>query len=293
MTEPLVTVSGRVTLEKFEYPREILDREVERVQSMIKARRFFGTQMEDAALDVKLAKVSHIVSKLAFHGAALMVTVEVLDTDKGRDLARICQRAVDFPDLFEVRWGLVGHGTTVGLDKPTIQDDYLLGQVAWWAEAKNEAKDAMSDQETEHERTLRKSAEVGAQSIREEEDERILKKLEERASALPRTEGGRIDLDRLITCSNLLPEPGGEVVRELAEHYRGLEKRIEELSEILPEQLLGKKVYVLCEDTDMTMRSQPWPNGEAVLTEEEAEKWAAEDEGCDKRFYTVTVRRKS
>jgi hypothetical protein len=278
----------------------------------------------------------------------------------------------------------------------------------------------MSDQETEHERTLRKSAEVGAQSIREGEDERILKAMEAKASALPRTEGGRIDLDRLITCSNLLPEPGGEVARELAEHCRKLQrmldaaprhqddcdrvqdpsgrapcncaeigrrqrKRIGELSEILnnakaecdvrlederdaalravqflvdtrkkaieeddesllyeeqgdatylagvehardviaarkspnarmiaemahgtmigefieaevqrrlPEQLLGKKVYVLCEDTDMTMRSQPWPNGEAVLTEEEAEKWAAEDEGCDKRFHAVTVRRK-
>jgi ribosomal protein S28E/S33 len=137
MTEALVTVSGRVSLENFEYPREIVDREVARVQSMIKARRFFGTQMEDAALDVKLAKVSHIVSKLEFRGDELRVMVEVLNTDKGKDLARVCDRVVAHPDLFKLQWGLVGCGTVrkKGEGKPCIQDDYLLVQVAWWGSA--------------------------------------------------------------------------------------------------------------------------------------------------------------
>jgi len=147
MTDALKIVTARVELERFDYPQGVLEREVARVQEMIDARQFFGTMMEDATMGVTLSKVSHVVSKLAFHGAALMVTVEVLDTDKGRDLARICQRAVDFPDLFEVRWGLVGSGTLHNAQDqtPTIRDDYMILQVAWWAQTKNEAKDAAQD----------------------------------------------------------------------------------------------------------------------------------------------------
>jgi hypothetical protein len=38
------------------------------------------------------------------------------------------------------------------------------------------------------------------------------------------------------------------------------------------------ELYVLCEDTDMTLRSQPWPTGKAVRTRAEAEAWVESTE---------------
>jgi hypothetical protein len=51
-----------------------------------------------------------------------------------------------------------------------------------------------------------------------------------------------------------------------------------------------KRVFVLMEDQDGTMSSQPQPIGQSVTTEEEAKEWVAKESWKGQRsYYPVNV----
>ncbi len=50
-------------------------------------------------------------------------------------------------------------------------------------------------------------------------------------------------------------------------------------------------VFVLLEDTDMTLRSAPEPTGVAVTTEEEAQRWTSA--GTYRAYCRVTIRERA
>ena len=76
------------------YPREILEREVERYQQLIKERRAIGELDHPDSSVVNLQNVSHNITEMHFEGDNLLGTVEILTTPSGNILKELFKSGI-------------------------------------------------------------------------------------------------------------------------------------------------------------------------------------------------------
>ena len=68
------------------YPRDILEREVEHYQTLVRHRRALGELDHPDDSVINLKNVSHLVTKMWWDGDNVMGKIEVLDTPSGKIL---------------------------------------------------------------------------------------------------------------------------------------------------------------------------------------------------------------
>jgi hypothetical protein len=104
------------------YPRNILEREDQRMQEAITERRALGECDHPDSPIVQLENVSHLLTKSWWDGDALMGEIEVLDTPKGKILEALIKR--------KVKLGISSRGlgstsrTNEGYDM--VEDDFSM-----------------------------------------------------------------------------------------------------------------------------------------------------------------------
>jgi len=87
----------------------------------------------------------------------------------------------------------------------------------------------------------------------------------------------------------LVPEPAA--AREalvLADLIDKLRERVKELEAQREPLWPHGTVYILCEDSDRTLRSAPWPTGDILLGEDAAKAWVAEDKN-NRVYYSAKI----
>jgi len=109
------------------YPRHILDRELNKYQTLIKERRSLGELDHPDSAIVNLQNVSHIILDAHWDGDDIIGTIEVLNTPAGKILKELF--------LADVRLGISSRGlgsvSELNEDDNTLQveDDFEL--VGW------------------------------------------------------------------------------------------------------------------------------------------------------------------
>ncbi len=109
------------------YPRNILDRELNKYQTLIKERRSLGELDHPDSAIVNLQNVSHIILDAKWNGDDIVGTIEVLNTPSGKILKELF--------LADVRLGISsrGLGSVMELDEDggtlQVEDDFEL--VGW------------------------------------------------------------------------------------------------------------------------------------------------------------------
>ena len=76
------------------YPKEILERECQKYQQLIKERRALGELDHPESSVVNLQNVSHNITEMAFNGDDLIGTVEILTTPSGNILRELFKNGI-------------------------------------------------------------------------------------------------------------------------------------------------------------------------------------------------------
>lgn len=103
------------------YPRAILEREVERYQDLVKARRALGECDHPSREILELKSVSHLVREIWWDGDALMGKIEVLSTPQGQVVRALINDGVPL--------GISSRGVgsvTETKDGVVVESDYAL-----------------------------------------------------------------------------------------------------------------------------------------------------------------------
>lgn len=104
------------------YTRELMEREVGRLQKDLGERKVLGELDHPADGRTQLQRVSHLITSLNFDGDLLIGEAEPVDTDRGRNLKALLQSGV------RIGVSSRGYGSTKanGKGEEVVQDDYKL-----------------------------------------------------------------------------------------------------------------------------------------------------------------------
>lgn len=104
------------------YPKEILKREVEKYQTLVKERRALGELDHPDSAIVNLSNVSHNITDIHWDGEDVVGTVEILTTPSGNILAEL------FKNNIKVGISSRGMASTKPIDDNTVEvcDDFEL-----------------------------------------------------------------------------------------------------------------------------------------------------------------------
>jgi hypothetical protein len=107
------------------YPREILEREVEKYQQLIKERRALGELDHPDSSVINLKNVSHNIKELHWKGDDLVGTVEILPTPSGNILKELLRADI----LLGISSRGMGSTKPMSGNKVEVQEDFEL--VGW------------------------------------------------------------------------------------------------------------------------------------------------------------------
>lgn len=104
------------------YPLDLLNENITRLQSTIEGNRFFGTIADDndEFYQYTLEKISHQITKLSIEGNDLVAEVKILETPEGKILSNLVEIGTKF------RLGLVGYGIVNENDQ---LEEYTLDRI--------------------------------------------------------------------------------------------------------------------------------------------------------------------
>lgn len=104
------------------YPKEILEREVEKYQTLVKERRALGELDHPDSAIVNLSNVSHNITEIHWDGDDVVGTVEILTTPSGNILSEL------FKNNIKVGISSRGMASTKDIDTTTVEvcDDFEL-----------------------------------------------------------------------------------------------------------------------------------------------------------------------
>jgi hypothetical protein len=106
------------------YPREVLNREVEKYQQLIKERRALGELDHPDSSVINLKNVSHNIREIHWEGDDLVGTVEILPTPSGNILKELLRSDI----LLGISSRGMGSTRQLEGDKLEVQEDFeLLG----------------------------------------------------------------------------------------------------------------------------------------------------------------------
>ena len=107
------------------YPKEILEREAKKYQTLIKERRALGELDHPDSSVINLKNVSHNVKEIYWNGDDLMGVVEVLPTPSGNILKELLRAGI----LLGISSRGMGSVKPIGENKVEVGDDFEL--IGW------------------------------------------------------------------------------------------------------------------------------------------------------------------
>lgn len=107
------------------YPKEILDREVNKYQNLIKERRALGELDHPDSSVINLKNVSHNIREMHWEGDDLVGTVEILSTPSGNILKELLRANI----LLGISSRGMGSTKSLGGNKLEVQEDFEL--IGW------------------------------------------------------------------------------------------------------------------------------------------------------------------
>jgi hypothetical protein len=90
----IIQAAGKPNANNRIYPRQVLEREDQKYQELVKDRRALGELDHPDSPIVQLENVSHLVTETRWDGENLVGEIEVLDTPKGQILGKLVERNV-------------------------------------------------------------------------------------------------------------------------------------------------------------------------------------------------------
>ena len=107
------------------YPKEILEREAEKYQQLIKERRALGELDHPDSSVINLKNVSHNIKEIHWEGDDLVGTVEILPTPSGNILKELLRAGI----LLGISSRGMGSTKPIKDNKVEVQEDFEL--VGW------------------------------------------------------------------------------------------------------------------------------------------------------------------
>jgi len=107
------------------YPKEILEREAKKYETLIKERRALGELDHPDSSVINLKNVSHNVKEIYWNGDDLMGVVEVLPTPSGNILKELLRAGI----LLGISSRGMGSVKPIGENKVEVGDDFEL--IGW------------------------------------------------------------------------------------------------------------------------------------------------------------------
>lgn len=104
------------------YPREILEREAKKYETLIKERRALGELDHPDSSVINLKNVSHNISEIHWEGDDLVGTVEILSTPSGNILKELLRGDI----LLGISSRGMGSTKPLGDNKLEVQEDFEL-----------------------------------------------------------------------------------------------------------------------------------------------------------------------
>ena len=107
------------------YPRNILEREVNNYQTLIKERRALGELDHPDSSVINLKNVSHNIREIHWEGDDVVGTVEILPTPSGNILKELLRAGI----LLGISSRGMGSVTNIGEGKVKVEPDFEL--IGW------------------------------------------------------------------------------------------------------------------------------------------------------------------